>query len=45
MISLIYHEVSAKYTAGYSVEITQNIDIEVEIKSFYDQIMNFTDTK
>ena len=45
MISLINHAESAKYIAEYSVEITQNIDIEGMIKSFCDQIMNFTDMK
>jgi hypothetical protein len=47
MISLIrkYHAQSGKFTAEYSVEITQIIDIEDVIKSFYDKIMNFTGIK
>jgi len=32
MISLIYHADFGKYIAEYSVEITQNIDIEDVIK-------------
>jgi hypothetical protein len=42
MISLIYHAEFGKYIAEYSVQITQNIDTEDVIKSFYDQIMKFT---